>query len=81
MPASRGRRDDNGHRSWRRCARSRQTVLLSAWVLSHRSCPMTNNLAELSKNKIARLYAVGIVGFSAFFGFLTVLAVFLAHLK
>lgn len=38
-------------------------------------------LAEKVKDSTAKTYAVGILAFSAVFGFLTVLAYFLAHLK
>lgn len=42
---------------------------------------MSENLARKTKNKLAKIYLVGIVVFSAVFGFLTLLSIFLAHLK
>ncbi len=42
---------------------------------------MSEKLAHLTRNKAAKIYAVGIVVFSAIFGFLTLFSSFLAHLK
>ncbi len=42
---------------------------------------MSENLAERSKNKLAKIYAVGIAAFIAIFGFITLLAIFLTNLK
>ena len=37
--------------------------------------------AHKTKNKLAKIYAIGIIVFSAVFGFLTLFSGFLAHLK
>jgi uncharacterized protein (DUF2062 family) len=42
---------------------------------------MPDNRARSTRDKMARIYAVGIVAFIASFGSLTLLAIFLAHLK
>ncbi len=42
---------------------------------------MSEKLAHRTKNKLAKIYAIGIVVFIAVFGFLTLFSVFLAHLK
>lgn len=42
---------------------------------------MSANPAHVTKNKLAKMYAIGIVVFSGVFGFLTLFAVFLANLK
>ncbi len=42
---------------------------------------MSQKSAEAAKNSAAKIYAVGILAFSGFFGFITILAIFLAHLK
>lgn len=47
----------------------------------HEAVPMSEKLAHKTKNKLAKIYAVGIVVFIAAFGFLTVLSIFVAHLK
>ena len=42
---------------------------------------MSEKLAHRTKNKLAKIYAVGILVFSAVFGFLTLFSIFLANLK
>lgn len=42
---------------------------------------MTDTLAQRTRNRTAKIYAIGIAIFIAIFGFVTVFAVFLAHLK
>ena len=42
---------------------------------------MSEKLAYITKNKLAKIYAIGIGVFSAVFGFLTLFSIFLAHLK
>ena len=42
---------------------------------------MSENLAHTTKNKLAKIYAIGIIVFSAVFGFMTLFSIFLAHLK
>lgn len=42
---------------------------------------MPEKLAYKTKNKLTKIYAIGIIVFSAVFGFLTLFSVFLAHLK
>jgi len=42
---------------------------------------MSETLAHRTKNKLAKIYLIGIVVFSAVFGFLTLFSIFLAHLK
>ena len=42
---------------------------------------MSENLAHKTKNKLAKIYSIGIIVFSAVFGFMTLFAIFLAHLK
>jgi hypothetical protein len=42
---------------------------------------MNQKSAEKTRNKTAKIYALGILAFSAFFGFITVLYIFLANLK
>lgn len=42
---------------------------------------MSEKLAHRTKNKLAKVYAIGILVFSAVFGFLTLFSIFLAHLK
>ncbi len=42
---------------------------------------MSEKLAYITKNKLAKIYGIGIIVFSAVFGFLTLFSIFLAHLK
>lgn len=42
---------------------------------------MSEKLAHITKNKLAKIYAIGIGVFSAVFAFLTLFSIFLAHLK
>lgn len=42
---------------------------------------MSEKLSYSARNKAAKIYAVGIVVFSAAFGFLSLFSIFLAHLK
>ncbi len=42
---------------------------------------MSAKLAHTIKNKLSKIYAVGILVFIAIFGFVTVFASFVAHLK
>lgn len=42
---------------------------------------MSEKLAHRTKNKLAKIYAVGLAIFIVAFGFLTVFSMFLAHLK
>ena len=42
---------------------------------------MSEKLAHRVRNRLAKIYAIGIVVFSAVFGFLTLLSIFLAHLN
>ena len=58
-----------------------QPVLLTGWNFFHRAVQMSETLAHRTKNKLAKIYAAGIVVFSAGFGFLTMFFIFLAHLK
>lgn len=58
-----------------------QLVLLTGWNLFHRAVQMSEMLAHRTKNKLAKMYAIGIVVFSAGFGLLTLFFIFLAHLK
>ena len=42
---------------------------------------MSENLAHKTKYKLAKIYAIGIIVFSAVFGFMTLFSIFLANLK
>jgi len=42
---------------------------------------MSENRTENTKNKLAKIYAVGIAAFVGIFGFITLLALFLRNLK
>ncbi len=42
---------------------------------------MSETLAHRTKNKLAKIYVIGIVFFSAVFAFLTLFSIFVAHLK
>lgn len=42
---------------------------------------MSSMKMQHTRNRLARIYGAGIVGFSAVVGFITVLALFLAHLR
>lgn len=42
---------------------------------------MSEPLAHITKDKLAKIYAAGIAVFIGIFGFLTLFAIFLAHLK
>ena len=42
---------------------------------------MPEKLAHKTKNELAKIYAIGIIVFSAVFGFMTLFFIFLAHLK
>lgn len=42
---------------------------------------MSEKLSYRTRNKAAKIYAIGIIVFSAVFGSLTLFASFLAHLK
>jgi len=42
---------------------------------------MHDSRSEITRNKLARIYAVGIAAFVGIFGFITLLAVFLSHVK
>ncbi len=59
----------------------RHPVLLTGWNLFHRAVPMSEKPAHKTKNKLAKIYVIGIVVFSAAFGFMTLFSIFLAHLK
>jgi hypothetical protein len=62
-------------------AASHHPILLTGWNIFHEATPMSEKLAHRTKNKLAKTYAIGIVVFSALFGFLTLFSIFLAHLK
>lgn len=42
---------------------------------------MSETPIRRTKNKLAKIYGAGILVFVAIFGFITVLAIFLSHLK
>ena len=42
---------------------------------------MSEKIAQRAKNEVVKIYAVGILAFSGFFAFITLLALFLQHLK
>jgi hypothetical protein len=54
---------------------------LSAGWAPEQAIPMSEKYAEKAKNNVVKMYAVGILVFSGFFGFITLLALFLRHLK
>jgi hypothetical protein len=43
--------------------------------------PMSESPQQKTRAKVARIYGVGILVFSAFFGFLTLLMIFLNNVK
>ena len=47
----------------------------------HEAVPMSQTPIQQTKNKLAKIYGVGVLVFTAIVGFFTLFASFLAHVK